>query len=214
MSKNGAYIGERYVRLLHVPKQEMQEQVRLGTIAIPGNAHRRARVQQQQQHQQHQQQQLQRQQTPHHMPGIPASGLVFNMQQQHQQQRPGGMLPPQMHGGSYSMVEHLQLPPGAVLQQGPSRGTPVMGGYVPMRMQQPGGVPRHIQMVAAPQGPGGGPQMVAVAPMQGQMGPPQLVQVGPGGPVAAVQMGPGGIGQVIGQEQRGMQMAVANAPMG
>lgn len=27
MSKNGAYIGERYVRLLHVPKQEMLEQV-------------------------------------------------------------------------------------------------------------------------------------------------------------------------------------------
>ena len=41
MAKNGAYMGERYVRLLHVPKQEMNEQVRLGTIAIPGNATRR-----------------------------------------------------------------------------------------------------------------------------------------------------------------------------
>ncbi|KIZ06356.1 hypothetical protein MNEG_1601 [Monoraphidium neglectum] len=45
MSKNGAYIGERYVRLLHVPKQEMQEQVRLGTAAIPGNGNRRGRQQ-------------------------------------------------------------------------------------------------------------------------------------------------------------------------
>lgn len=38
MSKNGEYIGDRYVRLLHVPKQEMEEQVRLGTLAIPGAA--------------------------------------------------------------------------------------------------------------------------------------------------------------------------------
>jgi hypothetical protein len=38
MSKNGEYIGERYVRLLHVPKQEMEEQVRLGTLAVPGAA--------------------------------------------------------------------------------------------------------------------------------------------------------------------------------
>jgi hypothetical protein len=36
LSKNGKYLGERYVRLLHVPKQEMEEQVRLGTLAIPG----------------------------------------------------------------------------------------------------------------------------------------------------------------------------------
>ena len=34
MSKNGAYIGERYVRLLHVPWQEMQEQVRLRTAGV------------------------------------------------------------------------------------------------------------------------------------------------------------------------------------
>lgn len=27
MSKNGEYIGERYVRLLHVPRAEMDEQV-------------------------------------------------------------------------------------------------------------------------------------------------------------------------------------------
>lgn len=36
LSKNGEFIGERYVRLLHVPKQEMIEQVQLGTLAIPG----------------------------------------------------------------------------------------------------------------------------------------------------------------------------------
>jgi hypothetical protein len=29
LSKNGEYLGDRYVRLLHVPKQEMEEQVRL-----------------------------------------------------------------------------------------------------------------------------------------------------------------------------------------
>ena len=28
LSKNGEYIGERYVRLLHVPRSEMEEQVR------------------------------------------------------------------------------------------------------------------------------------------------------------------------------------------
>lgn len=38
LAKNGEYIGERYVRLLHVPKSEMEEQVRLGTLAIPGAA--------------------------------------------------------------------------------------------------------------------------------------------------------------------------------
>lgn len=38
LSKNGEYMGERYVRLLHVPKSEMEEQVRLGTLAIPGAA--------------------------------------------------------------------------------------------------------------------------------------------------------------------------------
>lgn len=38
LAKNGEYIGERYVRLLHVPKQEMEEQVRMGTLAIPGAA--------------------------------------------------------------------------------------------------------------------------------------------------------------------------------
>lgn len=35
MSRNGQYIGERYVKLLHVPKQEMEEQVKFGTAAIP-----------------------------------------------------------------------------------------------------------------------------------------------------------------------------------
>ncbi|EFJ47748.1 hypothetical protein VOLCADRAFT_117772 [Volvox carteri f. nagariensis] len=38
LSKNGEYIGQRYVRLLHVPRAEMEEQVRLGTLAIPGAA--------------------------------------------------------------------------------------------------------------------------------------------------------------------------------
>ncbi|GFR41617.1 hypothetical protein Agub_g2342 [Astrephomene gubernaculifera] len=38
LSKNGEYIGQRYVRLLHVPRSEMEEQVRLGTLAIPGAA--------------------------------------------------------------------------------------------------------------------------------------------------------------------------------
>jgi heterogeneous nuclear ribonucleoprotein F/H len=38
LSKNGDFMGERYVRLLHVPVTEMEEQVRLGTLAIPGNA--------------------------------------------------------------------------------------------------------------------------------------------------------------------------------
>jgi len=28
MGKNGEFIGERYVRLLHVPRSEMDEQVR------------------------------------------------------------------------------------------------------------------------------------------------------------------------------------------
>ncbi|GFH06305.1 uncharacterized protein HaLaN_00913, partial [Haematococcus lacustris] len=38
LSKNGQFIGERYVRLLHVTKNEMEEQSRLGTLAIPGAA--------------------------------------------------------------------------------------------------------------------------------------------------------------------------------
>ena len=32
LSKNGQYIGDRYVRLLHVPRSEMEEQVRTGTL--------------------------------------------------------------------------------------------------------------------------------------------------------------------------------------
>jgi heterogeneous nuclear ribonucleoprotein F/H len=40
MAKNGEFIGERYVKLLLVPRQEMEEQVRMGTIAIPGGAAR------------------------------------------------------------------------------------------------------------------------------------------------------------------------------
>lgn len=35
MRKNGEYIGDRYVKLLHVPKREMEEQVKFGTAAIP-----------------------------------------------------------------------------------------------------------------------------------------------------------------------------------
>lgn len=35
MQKNGEYIGDRYVKLLHVPKQEMEDQVKFGTAAIP-----------------------------------------------------------------------------------------------------------------------------------------------------------------------------------
>jgi heterogeneous nuclear ribonucleoprotein F/H len=38
LAKNGEYIGQRYVRLLHVPRQEMEEQVRHGTLAVPGAA--------------------------------------------------------------------------------------------------------------------------------------------------------------------------------
>lgn len=50
LSKNGEFIGERYVRLLHVPVTEMEEQVRLGTLAIPGNAAKlRSRLMRQQQ---------------------------------------------------------------------------------------------------------------------------------------------------------------------
>ncbi len=53
LAKNGEYIGERYVRLLHVPKSEMEEQVRLGTLAIPGAAAKlRSRLLRQQQQQQ------------------------------------------------------------------------------------------------------------------------------------------------------------------
>lgn len=43
MAKNGEYIGDRYVRLLHVPKQEMEDQVSLGTIAVPGQGRMRSR---------------------------------------------------------------------------------------------------------------------------------------------------------------------------
>lgn len=35
MSMNGKYIGDRYVKLLHVPRQEMVEQVAFGTTVIP-----------------------------------------------------------------------------------------------------------------------------------------------------------------------------------
>lgn len=53
LSKNGEYLGGRYIRLLHVPRAEMEEQVRLGTLAVPGAAarmrSRMARAQQQQQ---------------------------------------------------------------------------------------------------------------------------------------------------------------------
>ncbi|KAG1672723.1 hypothetical protein FOA52_005201 [Chlamydomonas sp. UWO 241] len=50
LSKNGDFMGERYVRLLHVPVTEMEEQVRLGTLAVPGNAAKlRNRMAQQQQ---------------------------------------------------------------------------------------------------------------------------------------------------------------------
>lgn len=45
LSKNGEYLGERYIRLLHVPRTEMEDQVRLGTLAVPGAAARmRSRV--------------------------------------------------------------------------------------------------------------------------------------------------------------------------
>ncbi|GAX83059.1 hypothetical protein CEUSTIGMA_g10485.t1 [Chlamydomonas eustigma] len=50
LTKNGDFLGERYVRLLHVPASEMEEQVRLGTLAVPGNAAKlRARIIRQQQ---------------------------------------------------------------------------------------------------------------------------------------------------------------------
>ena len=44
MSKNGEYIGRRYVKLLMVPREEMEDQVRLGTLAIPGAAARAMQV--------------------------------------------------------------------------------------------------------------------------------------------------------------------------
>jgi len=37
MSNSGKFMGERFVRLLPVPTAEMEEQVRMGTLAIPGN---------------------------------------------------------------------------------------------------------------------------------------------------------------------------------
>lgn len=43
LAKNGEFLGDRYVRLLHVPQSEMEEQVRLGTVAIPGDASRSMR---------------------------------------------------------------------------------------------------------------------------------------------------------------------------
>lgn len=49
-------MGERYVRLLHVTPDEMEEQVRLGTLAIPGAAEKmrnRLIMRQQQQQQQY-----------------------------------------------------------------------------------------------------------------------------------------------------------------
>jgi heterogeneous nuclear ribonucleoprotein F/H len=235
MSKNGAYIGERYVRLLHVPKQEMQEQVRLGTIAVPGNAHRRGRVQQQLQQQQHQlqhaaaavaaqQQQAaaaaaqfqQQQQAPYQLPRgafdaagggtSPAHHHLLQPQQQQQQQQ-------HAHHAAYGVMDHLQLPPGAVLAPAPPR----MLDGVPMQQYAvgpgPGGGPggAAIQMVAA--GPGGAPQYVAVSPVAGGLAP-QLLQVAPGG-VAAVQMGGGGgaMGpQVLGQER--LQVAMPGAQLG
>jgi len=33
MVRNGEYLGDRYVRLLHVPRQEMEEQVRVCAAA-------------------------------------------------------------------------------------------------------------------------------------------------------------------------------------
>lgn len=58
MSKNGEFIGERYVRLLRVPVTEMEEQSRRGTLAIPGKLRSRLIQQQQQQLQQEQQNRL------------------------------------------------------------------------------------------------------------------------------------------------------------
>ena len=51
MAKNGEFIGDRYIRLLHVPVEEMEEQVRHGTSVVPGNYKKGRQPQQQQQQQ-------------------------------------------------------------------------------------------------------------------------------------------------------------------
>lgn len=155
--------------------QPRNPQVRLGTIAIPGNAHRRSKFQQH---------------------GSHVRSSFDHMQQQH---------------SAYGMVDHLQVPHGAVLQAGPPRMMEAHQGY-PHGMPQgpPGAAP--VQMVAAagPNGAGGA-AMVAMAP--GQMG--QLVQVGPGG-MAAMQMGPGSAMPAMAQmvSPDGMPVAMANTHMG
>jgi len=247
MSKNGAYIGERYVRLLHVPKQEMQEQVRLGTVAIPGNPHRR-RLQQQHQHQQ---------QHPSQLGGLNMGGSMQRQQQQgqqQQQQQQQQQYAVPLHG-AFNMMDQLQLPAGAVLHQQPGVGPMQprmmeMQGYMqqpmqqqpmqqqsamqPMQqqqqqhtMQQQQHTMQHQQhtMQQQPMQPISPNGTIMLAPARsggagspvGSMGPPQLLQVGPGGMVAPqlVQMGPGGaaqLAQVLSQE--GVPMAVASGPMG
>jgi hypothetical protein len=104
MSKNGEYIGERYVRLLHVPKQEMEEQVRLGTLAVPGAAakYRQRRAK----------------------PGFDAGG-------EHMAMLPPPM-PLQHVGGPRPMLDlAAQLPPSLALGPSPLPGGPPTSGPVP-----------------------------------------------------------------------------------
>ncbi|KAI8462311.1 MAG: hypothetical protein J3K34DRAFT_501516 [Monoraphidium minutum] len=208
MSKNGAYIGERYVRLLHVPKQEMQEQVqmarvRLGTIAIPGNAHRRSRLQQQ---------------------AVAAAAAQSFAAQQHAAMHGlrgggGGGGGYDMGGGGYHALQaygleapQQLLPHGAVLAHagGGPRVVEVHPGYAAMG-PGPGGGGGMVMAHGPPGrgGGGGGGQAVGVGP--------QLLQVAPGG-VAALQMGGGGGGGGVQMATMvaadGTPLAMANAHMG
>jgi hypothetical protein len=99
MSKNGEYIGERYVRLLHVPRQEMEEQVRMGTLAVPGAAakYRQRRAK----------------------PGF--EGGAEHMQLLHPMQHMGGPRP-------MGLDLAAQLPPSLTLGPSPLPGAPPTSG--------------------------------------------------------------------------------------
>ncbi|KIZ02545.1 hypothetical protein MNEG_5410 [Monoraphidium neglectum] len=240
MSKNGAFIGERYVRLLHVPKQEMLEQVRLGTIAIPGNAHRRSRFQQQQQ---------QQQAAPglHFMHGGPALSSPFDhfaqrgaVQLPHLQQHPhaayGAQIDAlsQMARGGVQAVQHVVPQQLQQQHQQPHQQQPQLQQqqrlveFQPYPQQPNGGGGIHLghagSGVPVSNAGGGGNAVMGVAgiPISMPLGvtmAPQYVQIGPNG-VAALQLaqpmagGGGGVqvAQVVSQD--GLQIAMAGAPIG
>lgn len=157
LSKNGEYLGSRYVRLLHVPVFEMEEQVRMGTLAIPGNAAKmRARLLRAQR--------MTHMACPNYPAGMPPSMGVSNaMPSNGQMMGVGGQYPASVHRGqvyigdpSWQNPYHQQPQHVRMMQQQP---IPVM-----QQQQQSLSMMQQLQMMPASQ-----LQMMQQQPQQLQM---------------------------------------------